>query len=547
MPITAITIENFKGIREPVRVDLKPITLLFGPNSSGKSTIIHGLHYAREIFERQNLNPGRTLAGGSSIDLGGFRSLVHNHDLESAVVLRLDLDLENEDLPQYAEGFEDITILGYPEGQIWEIPMRATTAWVEITVKWNHQMGAPLLSRYEVGCNNEILATIETTDDGRQVFLSYLNPFNPVFLDGVTSDEAIDIAKRVFVDKSGDDDELHKLGPIFPALFSDFDQEGGIPGITKSFSIIGQGSAVPVWGKMIQFPGQIWADGTDREVEGNLLMCLSSLIVGPGELIRDGLRRFNYLGPLRELPPRNYEPARSPDASRWASGIAAWDVLYRADSPFVEKTNEWLGQKDKLNSGYSIEVKEFKELDVENPLVLALLEGRVLDEETSIESFRELPSKRRLLLREEASRIEVMPQDVGIGISQVVPVIVAGLHAKTGIVAIEQPELHIHPAFQVALGDLFISQINEKEEVAFLLETHSEHLMLRCLRRIRETYADELPPGVSELKYDNIAVYFVENVKDGVSVTLLRLDETGEFVDEWPKGFFEEREEELLY
>ena len=45
MLIKAITIENFKGISEPVRVEFKPLTLLFGPNSSGKSTIIQALHY----------------------------------------------------------------------------------------------------------------------------------------------------------------------------------------------------------------------------------------------------------------------------------------------------------------------------------------------------------------------------------------------------------------------------------------------------------------------------------------------------------------------
>jgi uncharacterized protein YuzE len=54
--ITAIEIENFKGIGERVRVPLKPITLLFGANSSGKSSIIQALHYAREIFERGNFN-----------------------------------------------------------------------------------------------------------------------------------------------------------------------------------------------------------------------------------------------------------------------------------------------------------------------------------------------------------------------------------------------------------------------------------------------------------------------------------------------------------
>jgi len=44
MPISSITIEKFKGINEPIRVDFKPITLLFGPNSAGKSTIVQALH-----------------------------------------------------------------------------------------------------------------------------------------------------------------------------------------------------------------------------------------------------------------------------------------------------------------------------------------------------------------------------------------------------------------------------------------------------------------------------------------------------------------------
>jgi AAA15 family ATPase/GTPase len=113
MSITAITIENFKGIREPVRVELKPITLLFGPNSAGKSTIIQALHYAREIFERQNLNPDRTLLGGGAIDLGGFESLVHKHDTNLPIKIGFELDLRNEDIPIYYDGGHWFSRMGY--------------------------------------------------------------------------------------------------------------------------------------------------------------------------------------------------------------------------------------------------------------------------------------------------------------------------------------------------------------------------------------------------------------------------------------------------
>ena len=94
MSITAITIENFKGIKGPLRVEIKPITLLFGPNSAGKSTIVQALHFAREIFERDNLNPDWTIAGGDSVDLGGFQNLVHNHDLSLPLKMRFDFNYD---------------------------------------------------------------------------------------------------------------------------------------------------------------------------------------------------------------------------------------------------------------------------------------------------------------------------------------------------------------------------------------------------------------------------------------------------------------------
>src|SRR5271168_510916 len=85
--ITAIEIENFKGIRDRVRVELKPITLLFGPNSGGKSTILHAIQYGQEVFSEYRLDVEKTRSGGGIVDLGGFRNMVHQHDLRRSVRL----------------------------------------------------------------------------------------------------------------------------------------------------------------------------------------------------------------------------------------------------------------------------------------------------------------------------------------------------------------------------------------------------------------------------------------------------------------------------
>ena len=74
MRLKSIELENFKGVGQRQRAALKPITLLFGANSAGKSSILQALHYLREILDRRNLDPDVTIAGGS-IDLGGFASV----------------------------------------------------------------------------------------------------------------------------------------------------------------------------------------------------------------------------------------------------------------------------------------------------------------------------------------------------------------------------------------------------------------------------------------------------------------------------------------
>ncbi len=288
--------------------------------------------------------------------------------------------------------------------------------------------------------------------------------------------------------------------------------------------------------------GQFWVDVNKRQ----FIEDISTYIVGPGEIVRDALRSFRYLGPLREVPPRSFDAERSPDESRWAHGLGAWDALVKSDQPFIGRVNEWLEGERHLNSGYRVELKRYKELDIESPLFIGLNRGWALDEDRPLEEeLAALPVRNRLLIRETQNGVEVQPQDVGVGISQLLPVIVAALHTPHGVVAIEQPELHIHPAWQVVLGDLFLEQAKQKD-VLFLLETHSEHLVLRLMRRMRETFTNSLPPGAPAATPEDVSVLFVEIHEGRTLIRQMPLNEAGELVKAWPGGFFEERLSELF-
>jgi hypothetical protein len=266
------------------------------------------------------------------------------------------------------------------------------------------------------------------------------------------------------------------------------------------------------------------------------------LITGPGERLMEALRQSVYVSAFREVPTRQYTPMHSAGANRWANGLAAWDHLVFNSSTTLKQTNDWLGT-GRLDTGYRIEVPVYRELASDSAIISVFTKEyppSTPEWDWLRAQVNGLLERTRLQIRNLGTDTLLAPSDLGVGISQALPVIVAALHHKAGIVAIEEPESNIHPAFQVVLADLFITQAKANPGVLFLIETHSEHLMLRCLRRIRETAKGLLPEGIPSVSPEDIAVHFVEATKEGPKIERKEIDEDGDFIDEWPGGFFEE-------
>ncbi|HQO21223.1 MAG TPA: DUF3696 domain-containing protein [Acidobacteriota bacterium] len=138
-------------------------------------------------------------------------------------------------------------------------------------------------------------------------------------------------------------------------------------------------------------------------------------------------------------------------------------------------------------------------------------------------------------------------EHVGSGISQMLPILANAFGNNKMHIAIEQPELHLHPALQCELADVFIESALGKNKNAFLLETHSEHLLLRIMRRMRETAKGNHPPGDPlRLTPEDVAVLYVEPDDDTSIVREMPLNKYGELVKPWPGGFFEEGLREIF-
>jgi hypothetical protein len=242
------------------------------------------------------------------------------------------------------------------------------------------------------------------------------------------------------------------------------------------------------------------------------------------------------------MPPRHYQPARSPDPKRWANGLAAWDLLLLREKAFSGQVNDWLAHEKRFNSGYVIDVRHYRELEIDEPIWAAFTaEPPKTDIDLNLvrDQLLKLPEGRRLTITDRRNGNSLAPQDLGVGFSQLIPVIVAALHTTSGVVAIEEPESNIHPAFQVVLGDLFISQVKANPGMMFLVETHSEHLVLRIMRRMRETYQGK-QTGALAVSPEVVSIFYVERVDDCTLVRPMPLNDLGELVKAWPGGFFEE-------
>lgn len=539
--IKSISLKNFKGFSEEVRIDLRPITLLFGANSAGKSTILQALQYVREILERNNPNPDRTLQGGEAVDLGGFLNLVHGRDPAKRIEIEIGMDVRGESIPELTPESFDEWVGSNDTNDFYELLYRIRRSVlfcsIKLEISWHPLRQTAVVTGYEVGVNGAMCVRLDASADGRDVSMR-MNSGNPIFMRERSQQEIDDEAEllasllddwassedlRGIEDSTPPQSTQSKWVSMLPDILSGVRDVGlDRPGAGLRSWLYGFGSAMPKLDRMLNIPVSGVQGAQNVYIAREFTAFLSWLTVGPAMLLRDQLQAARYVGPLRCIPPRGFEASLTKNEAAWSNGMAAWEALLTRSQEMVERCSHWMQDADRLNSGYGLVRTEVQEIDYNTGAPL----GR---------------SKPRIALIDQAG-LTHQALDVGVGISQVLPVVVAAQDDRASIVSIEQPELHVHPAVQVGLGDLFIDGAIERG-LSFLLETHSEHLILRLLRRIREA-AEE--GNTEHINPDLLGVYYLAKENGAITATRLPVNAEGDFDTPWPKGFFEERGPELF-
>lgn len=442
--LTGLRVRNLKAWRDSGEVRLAPLTVLFGANSAGKTSIPQLLLLLKQTAESPDRL--RALQFGDSrtlVDLGTYEDAVYAHEV---------------------------------------------TRPLEIDVRWT--LDGPLevvdplsRSRY-AGTAVTFRVSIEVDRQHQPVVRSL------TYLLRSDGDAVLDIGMRRRAGGTGFELVSERYRPV---------RRPGRP------------RPLPPPVRFYGFPDELAAYYQNTAFVSDLVLALERLLAS-----------VFYVGSLREYPGRLYLWSGETLDHVGARGDRAVEAILAAG----QRAFNWKAKQ---------RAKTLAEVAAERLRSMGLIR------EFEVKRLGPHRKEYEVLVRTGSRSPRVKLTDVGLGVSQVLPVIVECFYVpRRSIVIFEQPEIHLHPRVQADLADLFVDAIRAREDgrardCQFVIESHSEHFLRRLQRRIAE---EELAPA-------DAALYFVHTDAGGARLEQLRVDAFGNILN-WPVGFFGDEMEDMV-
>lgn len=480
--IKAIRLEKFMAFADTGWIELRPITLLFGRNSSGKSAIIRALRLLRQnILKPTEDRYTLRFNDEYGVMLGDYKETVHLKDTEKVIRFYFQCDI-----PQAADKVR------------------------QVINQWRQQ--------------NNLPAITATKDDRLTLSLAFgYDPHREAELVGID----LGCAWQITTEPGS-----HTL---LSAIRLDQETRYEV-GYDWWLS-----TDLPAWQELDwQWATFTFPQNFLPQLEDEPTTIISEALDSVGQAVAAFLEGIEYQPPIRPEPQRFYlldeVTCHAWQSQGWAAFI---DFLAgnQLGTPTADKIDAWLKN---LDLG----------LEIPHPVQYA-------SKETTVSS---------ITIQEHEDKPPINLKNTGYGASQVIPIIIQSVTARQRVkentpvsVIIEQPELHLHPRAQAQLTDLFVEEIhmltfdqNTKNDegkckaehqlsgVFFLLETHSEHLLLRLQRRLAETsIGQHMWEGDAPEQYlslPNLSIYFIDRLESYSIAEKIGIDKHGVF-KQVPIGF----------
>lgn len=445
---TSLYLENFKGFahkedKKDNTIKIKPITLIYGPNSFGKSSILQSL-----LLLNQTVNEGGDyrdvclVPEGEVVNLGTFREFLNKNATNEEVLIEMSLPWNH-----YIDEDEEESLTDTIDKAIYEENYEKE----DVVFMYYHNETSLLKKisfclHFALKKENKKDKIIMPQIDIFSEQMDYTNPNKP----------------------------CHKEKELLYTLKRNA-QNGEIYECNKGKK------------KRISF------FRVEEVITGNSFEQLENIIKG-----------IVYLSSSRKPAERYYVPGNNTRTYVGKNGKYTSEILY--DPDVLDYVNKWLFE----------------------------IAGYRLSDEKGNDKVKSIN------LNDDNAKVNnINLLDLGSGIAQVLPIITQAFKSEGEMILIEEPEIHLHPKAQATLGEMF-ARAAQKRNNTFIIETHSENLMLRLGKMIR----------TKELSKDDVSIIYVHKDKNGSHCIPLIFDDEGDIenidVLDSIGGFFDEGFEELF-
>lgn len=478
--LTAFSVKNFKCIRDSGKIEVKPLTIFIGPNNSGKSSLLQFLLVLKQTVEATDTeSPFSTHKREGYVDVGGYEDYIFKNEKDSSLSFKL-----------YFNGkttIETETVIRYKKDEVYVDSFAVDLDGKTIKINSKGEIEQNLIDERLLSETPKIPSGGETARD--QIYKYRTSEIFEVFQSFFKKEQLFRRVKFYYIPFGFPHNIPFYLRNIYSKEL-----------LKKKRSEVHESSLTRYETKDEEKKISEYLANIEKFSNS-----MENLQFFPHDLSTTFKNLF-YVGPLREYPQRYYFISGEKPIHVGTRGERAVEVLHvttRTSKDVFKKINFWFR---KLGFG-EVSIKPLTEslytLLVTHPTI-------------------------RKTIKKGHQDLEVNIASVGFGASQILPVIVEGFYApENAIIIIEQPEIHLHPRLQAEMGDLLIDIAKTGKRL--IIETHSEHLLLRIQRKIAE----------GSIPKEDVAVYYFELKEDGAEITELQLDEFGRFTN-WPAGFFEE-------
>jgi len=442
--IRSIRLENFKAFKDSQPIPLKPITILIGKNSAGKSSILKAILASSQTASSTLPDGSDFRLIGDLTNLGTFSDTIHGGDPEDNFAITFEIGPPLGWSDADAEGKSDHNF--------------------SFKYSYSSSKSSPLSAKFSgvvAKYGNEIIVS-----GGR----FEKNPTPSVhFRSHEKRSIGVKFNSEIFASHEGNSDSVPKISEEMEPIWA------SMAAILKKYD------------EYINNPLQLWLQDfalviRDKHLVPGKRIGGSSNEFGPTEAasvhINSILANTIYLGPLRDEPSRE---ARLAQSSGNRVGIRGEDLstllhVLRDDVDFMERFNSHLsslGIADSARTSASYMKSENGE-ELETGFV-------------------------QVLVNRAGTARSLM--DLGFGTSQVLPIVFELTLKKNRLILLEQPELHLHPAAQSELGDLLKFSMERGNQL--IVETHSANLIERIKKLIRRGELDNNSANIIYIRQDS--------------------------------------------